>query len=52
MTWWQILKQVWEFAVQEHKWWFLFLVTLLVGVASFVALSEASLVAPFLYPLF
>lgn len=52
MTWWRVMKDVSAYGVESRKPWLIVLVAILIALSCFLAVSEASLIAPYLYPLF
>lgn len=47
-----LIKQFFEFAVKEKKWWMIPLILILILFGIFLIFSASSPLAPFLYPLF
>jgi len=49
---WQLIKEFFQFAIKEKKWWLIPMFILLLILSVFVLLGSGSPLAPFLYPLF
>ncbi|MGC8742251.1 MAG: DUF5989 family protein [Verrucomicrobiia bacterium] len=49
---WQLIKELFQFAVKEKKWWLIPMFILLLVLSALVLLSSGSPLTPFLYPLF
>lgn len=49
---WSILKEIALYAIREHKLGLFILLSVLLLASWLMAASEASLIAPYLYPLF
>ncbi|MGK7901474.1 MAG: DUF5989 family protein [Hormoscilla sp.] len=47
-----LLKDLWEFLRERKKYWLLPLIISLVMVGALIVLSQASVIAPFIYTLF
>ncbi len=47
-----ILKEFWDFLKSRRKWWIFIVAFFLILIASFVFLSQGSVVAPFIYTIF
>lgn len=47
-----LLKDIWEFLRERKKYWLLPLIISLVMVGALIVLSQASVIAPFIYTLF
>jgi len=47
-----ILKEFWEFLRARKKWWLLPIVIFLLLLGALLILTEGSVIAPFIYPIF
>ncbi|MGC8830783.1 MAG: DUF5989 family protein [Verrucomicrobiia bacterium] len=49
---WDLIKEFFQFAIKEKKWWLIPMFILLLILSALVLLSSGSPLAPFIYPLF
>ncbi len=47
-----LLKEFWQFLKERKKWWLLPMILVFVLLASIIALSSGTAVAPFVYTIF
>jgi len=47
-----LIKEFWDFIRLSKKFWLLPIVTILLALSAFILLTEATVLAPFIYALF
>jgi hypothetical protein len=48
----QILRDAWHYSRRTRKWWLLVILAALMGITWMMIGAEATLLGPYLYPLF
>jgi len=49
---WHNIKELFEFMIQNKKWWLIPIVVVLILLGGLIMLSQSSAIAPFVYTLF
>ncbi len=52
MSKWSVLKEFWNYAKHNKKWWLFPVALILVLLGILIVFAETSALAPFIYPLF